>query len=186
MLDKKSYVYLRFIVLTLLVIGGLAWGTIGVTGSNPIARVTRILKIPYLSRVIYTMVGIAALIFIMKFYNRDTFLPFLGKTVFPPTLLNLGHPIDYNRQATLKAPSEARFVVFWAAEGSNNDTDVKEAYGKFLNSGAVQVEDGEAVIRFRDPVSYTVHGKKKLKKHVHYRWLDESGMMSKVHTLEVQ
>lgn len=183
MIDKKSYVYLRFITLTLLVIGGLSWGVLGATGTNPISRISRALNIPYLSRVVYSMVGIAALLFIIKFYNRDTFLPFLGKTIMPPSLINLGYPLDFDYQATLTAPKGAKYVVYWASQGPAGQ-GVKDAYGKYENSGAMQVKGQKTVIKFKSPASYKVRGKT-LKEHVHYRWVGDDGMMSRVHTLHI-
>lgn len=181
MYDKKLYVYLRFITINLLIIGGLTWGVIGVTNINPITRLTKAVNLPYLSRVIYSLIGLAALIFAFKFYNRDTFLPFLGKTIFPVTRLNLGYPLNYDHQAVLNAPEDAKYILYWAAQAKEN---IKDPYGQFSNSGAVGVKNGKVTIRFQQPNAYTI-GNKKIEAHVHYRWLNEDGLMSRIHKLKI-
>ena len=188
---SKHHLMLKFILTTLLVIGGLAWGILGMTGFNPISRFANLLRFPILTRIIYTMIGLASILYILKFFNKDTFLPFLGQSVFPSSLLNVGTQSqgNFDRELTLTAPpeSQAKLLAFWAAdEGADGKTtSAEEAYGDFHNSGVVPVVDGQATIRFKDPGEYHVmEGKKHLESHIHYRWIGKS-MMGKVNTAYV-
>lgn len=193
MWNKESHILIRFLLTTFLLIGGLAWGILGLTGLNVISRLAREVNLPILSRIIYTMFGLSALFYLLKYYNRDNFLPFLGRTVLPVSLLNHSSPLDYNSEATLNAPEattkggQVTHVVYWAAKGKGEVPEglsVEEAYGDYSNAGMVEVEDGKALIRFKNPVGYRVGGRE-MKPHVHYRWVSKGGMLSKVHTLEV-
>ena len=51
-------IILKFILTTLLVIGGLAWGILGMTGFNPVSRFSSLLGLPILTRIIYTIIGL--------------------------------------------------------------------------------------------------------------------------------
>lgn len=191
MWSKKSPdVALKFITTCLLIIGGLAWGVLGMTGINPVSRLSTLLGLPILTRIIYTVVGLAAVLYLWKFLNRDQFLPFLGPSMLPSTLLNVGQKVgSYNRELELTAPAgvNAKYVAFWAASPkatTQAGLPVMDAYGDWTNAGVVPVdESGKAVIRFQDPVDYKV-GVKHKKSHVHYRWVGEK-MMGAVKTVDV-
>lgn len=184
----KQHMMLKFFLTTILVIGGLAWGILGMTGWNPISRFANLLGLPILTRTIYTLVGLSAIMYLLKFYNKDSFLPFLGKSLLPANLLNVGQPAgNYDRELSIPLPngSDANLLAFWAAESDPKvkSPSAEEAYGDFTNSGVVPVVNGQATIKFKNPSDYHVaQGTKHLKSHVHYRWIGKK-MMGEVNTI---
>jgi len=188
--SKKSPIKIKFFVTTLLILSGISWGILGASGYNVISRASRLTGIPYLSRIIYLLFGIAALLYLKEYFNRTTFLPFLGQSILPPNLLSIGHPIRFDREITLTAPEDAKYILFWASQAKNRidengvASSPESAYGDLSNSGAVAVENGKGVIKIMEPESYQVRGKV-LKPHVHYRWLDQTGILSEVEKLDL-
>ena len=191
-LDQKRFeIYLKFMSATLLMISGLVWGIFGIFEYNIVSRFARFVNIPGLSRLLYVMFGLAALVFAYRFYRRDTFLPFLGKAVFPTKLIQPGYPLDYDRSVQIAAPKDAKYIVYWASRSQEEiepGMTAKDAYGNYSNSGAIEVRPGENMveIKFKTPVQYKVREiGGVLKPHVHYRWVKRNGMLGKVHTLEL-
>lgn len=205
MLDNKKLIYLRIITTTLLIIGGIAWGILGSLGFNPISRGLKAVNAGFLSRTIYSMVGLSAVIYLYFFYNSRTFLPFLSEAAFPSTLISQIQPKNYNQEVTLNAPHNAKMIVFWAAEPvkksdlkyepisplASKDIDHRppdmyqspqEAYDDFENAGSAQVENGTVTIHLQKPSSYKVRNKTN-PPHVHYRWVLNNAMLSEVNTL---
>ena len=136
-----------------------------------------------LARVLYILVGIAA-ISIMFF--RDSYLPFLGPMVAPCSVLQNREPPGATKDVKVLVPAN-RKVVYWAAEpASENLKSVKtalEAYQKYENAGVTTANaDGVAILKVRDPQSYTVPFMGKLESHVHYRVCGDSGFMGRVNT----
>ncbi len=60
---------LRTVALTLLIIGGINWGLIGLFNYNLVDSIFGIMSIA--SRVVYTLVGIAS-VWAITFYSQDT------------------------------------------------------------------------------------------------------------------
>jgi uncharacterized membrane protein YuzA (DUF378 family) len=119
---------LRFISIKLLLLGGLIWGLLGITGYNVLSRLLRIIGIPQLSRVIYIMIGIATMIIILT--DKPT-------TIFPTKLLTYSYPLDYTIEKSMTAPTGANFIVYW------------DSLDNAGNSGIVKVIDGSAKIRYK-------------------------------------
>jgi uncharacterized membrane protein YuzA (DUF378 family) len=178
-------------VMILMVVGSLNWLSIGAFNVNFVDMLTS--KIPNLNRVIYVLVGIAALLVLMK---RDFYLPFLGKTVFPcSSLIPDKVPDNADISVSVKVRPGAR-VIYWASETDANKELVKEdpwtAYSKYENAGLVTADnEGNAVLKVRSPSSYKVPGilgKRTLDKHIHYRICGnygnekDVGMLSRVMT----
>jgi uncharacterized membrane protein YuzA (DUF378 family) len=136
-----------------------------------------------IARVLYILVGIAA-ISIMFF--RDSYLPFLGPMVAPCSVLQNREPPGATKSVKVLVPANGK-VVYWAAEpASENLKSVKtalEAYQKYENAGVTTANaDGIAILKVRDPQSYTVPFMGKLESHVHYRVCGDSGFMGRVNT----
>lgn len=136
-----------------------------------------------IARVLYILVGIAA-ISIMFF--RDSYLPFLGPMVVPCSVLQNREPPGATKDVKVLVPAN-RKVIYWAAEpASENLKSVKtalEAYQKYENAGVTTANaDGVAILKVRDPQSYTVPFMGKLESHVHYRVCGDSGFMGRVNT----
>jgi uncharacterized membrane protein YuzA (DUF378 family) len=135
-------------------------------------------------KILYIVFGLAAVYLI--FSPSHTFLPFLDKTVMPPSIMVLSEQGNTNVELKIHAPEEAIKVVYWAARPDtgkiiNNPYD---AYDKFENYGIAAVKDGKAILKLNCPNSYKVgkHMKKQLPKHVHMRFVYENGVLSEVVT----
>jgi uncharacterized membrane protein YuzA (DUF378 family) len=60
---------LHFITISLLIFSALVWGILGLTEYNIISRFARYINIPQLSRIIYLVLGIAAIIYLINYYD---------------------------------------------------------------------------------------------------------------------
>ena len=170
----------------LLIIGGIAWGIVGVADIN---IVEQIFTNPILQKIIYILVGLSA---VLLLFNRDYYLPFLGRTVVPFSFFKDNKvPDNATFSVDVKVPPNAR-VIYWAAEPLKNnektDRSVQVAYGEFKNSGITTADaTGNAKLTLRLPDGYTVKSlfKKQLKAHVHYRYSLTDGMLSEILTTKV-
>ena len=177
MFDKKIYMF----SILLVIIGAINWFIIGLTGINFLDN------LGFVARIIYILVGLSAL-FIM--FKRDTYLPFLGETVMPCSLLTDRTPSGATVEVTIKGPA-GRKVIYWASEPSTDHLkkmqDWRGAYGDFMNVGVATIGvDGTAVLAVRKPQQYTVPWKGPLDAHVHYRICGDGGMIGRVETISVQ
>jgi hypothetical protein len=129
--------------------------------------------------------------------NRDTYLPFLGKTILPTNIIVQnktppGANIDYT--ISLNGIKDGTKVIYWGAQSvdevkKNIDISPIEAYNNYTNSGVSIVSNGNAKITFFCPTKYQVNNfgiKMNLKKHIHYRLqCPETGILSSVMTLYI-
>jgi len=116
--------------------------------------------------------------------NKTTYLPFLGEAVLPHTVLKEDRqPADATVDVEVKAVNGATHVVYWASDvGKDVAKNPWVAYKSYDNSGVVKVDaQGKATLRLRCPVRYAVRGKV-LPRHVHYRSVFPSGLVSKIET----
>jgi uncharacterized membrane protein YuzA (DUF378 family) len=177
---KKMVIALSML---LLVIGGLNWGYVAFFGKD---FVTFLLGKGMFTNAIFLAVGLAALG--LAFY-RDTYLPFLGKTILPCDLLQVHTPenADFERRVFV---SPGVKVLYWAAEPANTDlqtlVDYKKAYLGYRNAGvAVADNDGFVSLRVRKPQPYQVPLKGELHAHIHYRVCYGDGFLGRVETVGV-
>jgi uncharacterized membrane protein YuzA (DUF378 family) len=182
----------RMIAIAIVIIGGINWLLVAF-GYNLVESLNRALSSLFkrrlsLDKVIYAIVGVCA---IALAFDRTLWLPFLGESVIPSVLIPLSSNNTNNSNGTQKiqlkvAPNTK--VAYWAAKpGSNPETPVVDAYGKYDNSGVVMSDaTGIATISFEKGTEYTVPSGKQLKSHVHYRELSgEYGMIGPVQTVYV-
>lgn len=180
-MEKTLYFYAK--VLILISVFNTALGMIG-NEYNPLLR---IVPSPKWLRYFYYGIGIIALWVAMK---RQTYLPFLGECVLPHSVLKSGSNVASSEkliELTIEAVDASK-VVWWAAKPSNEVNDVYKAYDDYMNSGVVDVVNGEAKIAFLCPQRYTVPTPmkmKELKKHIHYREVNSSGMLGEIKTIYV-
>jgi uncharacterized membrane protein YuzA (DUF378 family) len=170
------------VAMFLLIVGGLNWAAIGAFQINLVERVTG--RGTFLTRGIYILVGLCA---IAVMFDRDTYLPFLGETVFPCAALPESIPENADTEVEVKAPAGAK-VVYWAAEPATeklkNLNDWKEAYLKYMNMGVcVANQDGVAKLLVRHPQPYKVPFKGRLEAHVHFRICQPDGFISRIKTV---
>lgn len=129
----------------------------------------------------YIFVGIIALIIM---FNKNTWLPFLGPSVLPHTLVSLK---KNNGNTTIKVIVKPNSkVAYWTTTPSlNMNRNVFMAYEDYSNSGVVQSnENGEALLVINKGTGYNVPTGKYIKPHVHYREItSDLGMMGPVKTV---
>jgi uncharacterized membrane protein YuzA (DUF378 family) len=176
---------LHMIGILLLVIGGLNWGLLALTGKDLVSEVFG--KKALLTNIIFVLVGLAALGIGMY---RDSYLPFLGETVFPCSLLTPQTPDGADMAVTIQIQPGTK-VLYWAAEPESNDLKTlqnwRNAYLGFKNAGvAVADEDGTVTLKARKPQPYTVPMKGELSPHIHYRVCGDNGFLGRVMTVDLE
>lgn len=140
----------------------------------------------------YKMFGVVLLfISVYWMFNRDYYLPFLGRCAMPPSLITETSITKVDRKIPVKLtnlPPNTQ-IMYWASLPGNVDKGPKKAYGSYTNSGiATSNERGEAFVRIDCPSNYSVGMMKyKLAKHVHYRYAlpEYPGMYSAIYTAMV-
>jgi len=168
--EKQMRMYIMFTALSGSLYGGIK--TVASPGAGMI------------DKAIGLVCGLSAMYLL---FDRDVYLPFLGDTVIPEAvIINDKMPAGANRVVIATVPANAR-VIFWAAAPSQKTkSNPWDAYGKYRNSGVTRGDsDGRAVFRIRNPGSYKVPGKGKLEPHLHYRYMIDDGMMSKIFTAPI-
>jgi hypothetical protein len=120
----------------------------------------------------------------------------------PYSIVEPHHPDFYNVELPLDVSDlEAKYVVYWAADGTNNSTrilPVELAYNEFANSGVALVDNKIAVLRFAYPQAYCVSNfarakcsggtesnTETLNPHVHYRIMSRDGTLSETRRIDL-
>ena len=167
------------IAMVLILLGSINLGLIGGFRVNLFDRLLG--KGSSIMRVFYALVGISALIIA---FNRDTYLPFLGESVFPCAVLNDQLPPGATRSIQVRVEPNHK-VVYWASEPSDQGlVDWKKAYGKFQNAGvATSDTNGMVTLKVREPQAYTVPFKGRLEPHIHFRVCGTSGFIGRIKTV---
>jgi hypothetical protein len=136
-----------------------------------------------LANLLLFLIGISSLFFL---FNRDYYLPFLGRTFFPQILPKDEPSGDVEVKVT-GLPKNTK-VIFWASFGESDTigTDPTDAYGNYSNSGITQTDNnGNASFYISCPIEYKVPGKSTpIPKHIHYRYEypSQPGFFSKIET----
>lgn len=170
------------VAMVLILVGSLNWLSCGLLNVNFVESVLG----KMLSRVVYVLVGLAALSIM---FNRDTYLPFLGETVLPCTTIPERVPPGATKELRVPAPPGSK-VLYWAAEPAMEELkqiqDWQQAYNKFENAGVTTTDStGIAILKVRAPQAYTVPFKGRIEPHVHFRICDGSGMLGRIKTVFV-
>jgi len=182
--DFKNHMLLMAIVI----IGSINWGAHAL-GYNLVDMLSIQLnnlfksKLP-INNIIYIVVAIAGLILASK---RSTWLPFLGKTVFPDSLIPLKGPtITSDKTVQINTLPNVK-VAYWAGLNKGDKTNVMQAYGNYENSGVVMSDaNGIATFPIMTGTGYTLPSGKILPRHVHYRIIGSShnyAIIDKVQTI---
>ena len=175
---KKVFV----VAVLLLVIGGLNLGYMTVFKVDIIRYIFG--KNALATNLIFLLIGLSALC--IGFY-RDTYLPFLGPTVFPCAVLNTQTPENADFEIKVSVEPGVK-VLYWAAEPANKDLQFvanwRNAYLDYKNAGvAVANSEGQVVLKVRKPQPYNVPMKGDLTPHIHYRICNGKEWMGPVHTV---
>jgi uncharacterized membrane protein YuzA (DUF378 family) len=134
-----------------------------------------------INKTIYVLAGLSAL---MLAKRMDTWLPFLGKSVFPSSFVPLKEN-NGDEKVKIKTTPNSK-IAYWASNPNKNpNVPVVEAYDDYMNSGVVMSDkDGNAELVITKNTGYVVPSGKKINRHLHYRVLgNEYGMMSKIKTV---
>ena len=176
-LMKKLYM----VGVLLLIVGGFNAGVGVLTGTDFISSLFGRRSI--MTNALFLGMSLAALALA---FSRDFYLPFLGKTVMPCSILTPSVPEGADTKMNVHVRPGAK-VMYWAAEPTNEDLkgiqDWRKAYLGFRNAGvAVADANGHVELAVRTPQAYTVPMKGKLNAHVHYRVCGDDGMVDRVET----
>lgn len=120
-----------------------------------------------------SIILILLIIFMSNF--KDTFLPFLGNTVYPLALIpNEMYPpkSNFTIELDLNYPDGSK-VIYWSANSHDNKDNIfdnpKNAYGDYKNSGVAIINNNKAILHIHCPNKYKVPFAGILEKHIHYR-----------------
>lgn len=178
-IEKKLYM---FSMLFVLIVAANAGGR-EVLAVEPLQRLNNMLNFNA-KRLLFIAAGLGALYLIMK---RDVYLPFLGDSACPCAVFVEQHPVDYTDTVTVTVKPNSK-VVYWASESADGNGTVANpytAYDDYKNSGVVVADaDGKAELKVRQPSSYKA-GFGKQGPHIHYRYCENAGMLSEVHTAKL-
>lgn len=183
--ETLQWMKLKFYALAMLlvIIGGLNWGYFAFTGFN---LVTMLTGRGAFANMIFAAVGIAAL---SLAFTRDVYLPFLGQTALPCSVLKPQTPegADFETKVFVRPGAK---VLYWAAEPDTDHLSTlkswQEAYLGFNNAGiALADKDGYAVLKLRKPQPYTVPLMGQLESHIHYRVCGDRGMLGAVTSVKL-
>jgi len=122
--------------------------------------------------------------------NLYSYLPFLGPTVMPCSLLANRIPEHADTEVRVDGLKPGATVMYWAAElgkpatdGLARIKDWRQAYLDYANAGVTRADGaGVAVLVIRKPQPYTVPVKGRLESHVHWRVCEGGGMLGPVQT----
>ena len=167
--------------MILIIVGALNWLLIGAFNFNLVAT---LFGKSVIARTIYILVGLSG---VAIMFDRDTYLPFLGETVLPCSLLPDRVPPGATKEIHVTIQPKAK-VLYWAAEprleSLKQINDWRAAYQEFQNAGVTTADEtGVAILKVRSPQAYTVPFKGRLEPHIHYRVCGDGGMLGRVNTL---
>jgi hypothetical protein len=168
--------YLELFARLLLVVGALNYFFSSAINVNVLSR------IPY-NKFIGILIGLAGLYFV---FNRDYYLPFLGKSVIP---IGPKKPTENLKKIKLSGLPPNTTVLSWGSKESSGDFDnYMSAYGDYANTDISKTNDkGEIIVELPCPSAYHVSKfgmDKKLERHIHFRYElpKYKGMFSRIYT----
>lgn len=180
---KKSF-FNKNIMLLAVIVGAINWG-LTVFDFNLVEYLSKFINDTLnsnypIDKVIYVLVALAGI----KLLRRDVFLPFLGKTVIPPTVVPMKENKYKKDKVIIKVQPNSK-VMYWAAKKMKTEKeDVWDAYDDYSNSGVTQSDkNGKAVLLLEKGSGYIVPGGKYIKPHVHFRYEVKPGMFSRIETV---
>jgi len=166
------------VAIAYIVLGGIVLGVLGATKVNLLDKFLG--KSSILSRILCLLIGLSAL---GVAFNRDTYLPFLGESVFPCSVLSEQIPPGATRTVHVRVQPNAK-VVYWASEPGDGQGDWNNAYRGYQNSGVTRADSsGLATLKVREPQGYSVPIKGHLEPHVHFRVCGVEGFVGRIKTV---
>ena len=178
---KKAYSVAFF----LLIVGGINWGIMAAFGRDGVSMMFG--KSSMISSIIFVLIAAAALAI---GFGRDNYLPFLGPSVMPCSLLKVQTPEGADTEVQVRVKPGAK-VLYWATEPETKDLEGintwREAYLGYKNAGvAIADDNGMVSLRVRKPQAYSVPMRSgALPKHIHYRVCGDNGFIDRVMTVRL-
>jgi len=179
------------LLIVLVVIGAFNWGLVGMFDFDLVKSFGNLFGPDagdIISRFIYITVAMSALVLIVQ---RDTSLPFLGRTVIPQPMTEYKPTGELITKTIKNLPPNVK-VIYWAALPSDKIIDNPvDAYDNYSNQGVTTTDaNGSAVLQVKNPASYKIPSyydpfKGTLKPHIHYRYWTSSGMTSPLFTEKI-
>jgi len=164
-------------------IGFLVFGAVilGIQGTTKVAVLDRLLgKNALLTRGLFCLIGLSA---VYVGFKRDTYLPFLGESVLPCSVLGTQTPPGATRSVQVRVEPDTK-VVFWASEPGDGQGTWQTAYREYQNAGvAIADSTGIATLKVREPQGYSVPIKGQLEPHVHFRVCGMNGFIGPIKTV---
>jgi hypothetical protein len=186
--SKSTYLKtkLHMLLLAIVFIGAINWGATAL-GYNLVTElsvaVNKLAKsnMP-IDKVIYGIVAVSAIVLASK---KEVWLPFLGRSILPGSLVPLKTPTKSDTKVQIKTRPNSK-IAYWASKPSDSTPNVKKAYDDYSNSGVVLSNDkGEAELPILAGTGYTVPSGRNISRHVHYRIVGlDYGLMGKVKTVK--
>ena len=170
-------VYLQKVAMILLVLAAINSGVVGALKVNLIERLIG----KDFARIVYCLMGLSAL---LVAFHRDTYLPFLGESVFPWAVLQDQEPTGATRSMNIRVSPNTK-IVYWASEPTNGVglSSADKAYGDYRNAGVTTSDhSGRAILKVREPQSYTVP-LGSLDPHIHFRESTMTGFLGPAKTV---
>jgi len=178
---QTATMYMRFIARIVLMFSALCFAS-HLGGYNPTSY---LMKYKVGKYIIILLIAASILYYVV---DRNFYLPFLGRAVYPCGSLAEKVPLNADASVSVNVPAGVN-VIYWASEPAAPEKqpidNPWDAYANYDNSGVVRADrNGNAVLRFRSPSSYNVGMfNKTLKIHVHYRICKHPGMLSDIKTV---
>ncbi len=187
-MKEKVQINIYIVLIVLVLIGSINWGLVGIFDFDLVKSFSSLFG-TYLQNditaFIYILVAMSALVLLIQ---RNTYLPFLGKTVIPQPMTNYKPNGNLISKVVTNLPPNVK-VVYWAALPSDTIIDnPDDAYGNYSNQGVTTTDtNGNAILEVQNPASYKIPAiydpfQSTLKPHIHYRYWTPSGMTSSLFT----
>lgn len=105
---------------------------------------------------------------------KETFLPFLGDSVFPISLIpNAMTPSQSNFSIDVDLPyPDGSKVIYWSANPNPDHKtydNPQDAYGDYKNCGVAIINNHKTILHLHCPDKYKIPTGIVLDKHIHYR-----------------
>jgi uncharacterized membrane protein YuzA (DUF378 family) len=176
----------HLVAVSIVLVGAVNGAAVGLAKFNPLQSLLGLT----LSRLAYVVIGLCAL---YVGTQRKSYLPFLGETVIPCSVLKDQVPEHADTSVQIHGLTPGKKVLFWASEpategigkstteGLGRIKDWRRAYLEFANAGVATVDDGgHATLTIRKPQAYTVPIKGRIESHVHWRICGDNGFLGPV------
>lgn len=168
----------HLIAVSVVLIGAINGAVYGLTKNNLLQT---LLGLTF-ARLVYVIIALSVL---YVGTQRKTYLPFLGETVIPCSVLKDQVPEHSDTTVQIHGLTPGKKVLFWASEPATDGLariqDWRRAYLEFANAGVTTVDEGgHATLTIRKPQAYTVPLKGRIETHVHWRICGDNGFLGPV------